>query len=83
MCTRAWMLLVIGRKGLTWCNNYLSSFVHDIINECCLMSGLFSRGVYSTKFEIAAFTELNFAKIMENHTHVPSIATLQVQSLRK
>ena len=35
-------------------------------------SGLFSRGAYFAKFEIAAIEELIFAKIMENYTHVPS-----------
>ena len=42
------------------------------------------RGVYISRIsKLLQFEELIFTKLIENHTHVPSIATLQVQSLWK
>ena len=36
--------------------------------------------IISREFRLMRFAELIFAKLIENHTHVPSVATSRLQS---
>ena len=47
------------------------------------MAGYF-RGVYISRIsKLLQFAELISTKLIQNHTHVPSVATLRVQSSKK
>ena len=57
--------------------------LYDYIRKLYRIAGYF-RGVHISRIsKLLQLAELIFMKLIENHTHVPSVATLQVQSLRK
>ena len=58
--------------------NWTVSEIDMYMYTCIPYSGLFSRGVYFANFEIVSICRINFffEKLIENHTHIPSVATL-------
>ena len=72
-CGWEWGKACWPREAGSFCNRHTHTY--------CI-AGYF-RGVYISRIsKLLRFTELIFAKLIENHTHVPSVVTLQVQSSR-